>query len=108
MLGHGKSGAFEMHNDLAVCFLTLETYATIADVRDEWKLDRAFKWYRLDVAFHAAARKHLLHMGVNSEEALTSKVFSVYDTAQAADKYKVRRFMMISIDKAMNSVNAIG
>ncbi len=100
---------FETQNDLAMRFSALMTHAVIADVRDERKIDdKVFDWHRPDVVFHAAAHKHVPLMEANPEEALMSNVFGTRNVAQAADKCKAKRFVMISSDKAVNPMSITG
>jgi FlaA1/EpsC-like NDP-sugar epimerase len=108
LLGHGENSIFEIQNDLTRRFPTLTTHAVIADVRDAERIGKVFQKYRPDVVFHAAAHKHVPLMEANPEEALTNNVFGTRNVAQAADKYKVRRFVMISTDKAVNPVSIMG
>jgi FlaA1/EpsC-like NDP-sugar epimerase len=108
LLGHGENSIFEIQNDLSRRFPTLTTHAVIADVRDAERIEKVFQKYRPDVVFHAAAHKHVPLMEANPEEALTNNVFGTRNVAQAADKYKVKRFVMISTDKAVNPVSIMG
>jgi len=108
LLGHGENSIFEIQNDLARRFPTVKTYAVIADVRDAERIEKVFQKYRPDVVFHAAAHKHVPLMEANPEEALTNNVFGTRNVAQAADKYEVKRFVMISTDKAVNPVSIMG
>lgn len=80
----------------------------IASVRDKNKLDLVFKKYRPDIVFHAAAHKHVPLMEGNPGEAIKNNIFGTLNTAITADKYKVKRFVMISTDKAVNPTNVMG
>ena len=108
LLGHGENSIFEIQNDLSRRFPTVKTYAVIADVRDAERIEKVFEKYTPDVVFHAAAHKHVPLMEANPEEALTNNVFGTRNVAQAADRYKVKRFVMISTDKAVNPVSIMG
>lgn len=80
----------------------------IASVRDKNKLDSIFDRYRPDIVFHAAAHKHVPLMEENPGEAVKNNIFGTLNTALCADKYKVKRFVMISTDKAVNPTNIMG
>lgn len=80
----------------------------IASVRDVKRLDATFRRYRPDVVFHAAAHKHVPLMECNSCEAIKNNVIGTYNTANAAEKYGVSRFVLISTDKAVNPTNIMG
>lgn len=80
----------------------------IASVRDSKKVDALFAHYRPDVVFHAAAHKHVPLMEDSPEEAVKNNVFGTLNCATAADKYGVKRFVLISSDKAVNPTNVMG
>ena len=90
---HGKDLSFEVQ---------------IASVRDKKKLEHIFKHKNIDVVFHAAAHKHVPLMENNPEEAVKNNVFGTLKLAEVADKYRVKNFVQISTDKAVNPTNIMG
>ena len=90
---HGKDLSFEVQ---------------IASVRDKKKLEHIFKNKNIDVVFHAAAHKHVPLMENNPEEAVKNNVFGTLKLAEVADKYRVKNFVQISTDKAVNPTNIMG
>ncbi|HIS68349.1 MAG TPA: polysaccharide biosynthesis protein [Candidatus Gallacutalibacter stercoravium] len=80
----------------------------IASVRDYTKLEQLFQREQIDVVFHAAAHKHVPLMETNPEEAVKNNVFGTRNVARLADKYRVRKFVLISTDKAVNPTNVMG
>lgn len=86
--------------------LNLETL--IASVRNTKKVNELFKEYHPDIVYHAAAHKHVPLMEDSPNEAVKNNVFGTLNVARAADKYKTKRFILISTDKAVNPTNVMG
>lgn len=80
----------------------------IASVRDKNKLEQIFEAKNIDIVFHAAAHKHVPLMESNPEEAIKNNVLGTYNTVSMADKYKAKKFVLISTDKAVNPTNVMG
>ncbi len=82
--------------------------AIIASVRDTKRLEQIFENYKPYLVFHAAAHKHVPLMEKNPLEAIKNNVFGTYNVVNASDKYNVKRFILISTDKAVNPTNIMG
>lgn len=80
----------------------------IASVREGKRLDEIFNTYKPDIVFHAAAHKHVPLMENSPSEAIKNNIFGTKNVATMADKYKVKRFVLISTDKAVNPTNIMG
>ena len=80
----------------------------LASVTDELRMDGLFQQYRPEIIFHAAAYKHVPVMESFPTEALKTNVLGTSKLADLATKYKVRKFIMISTDKAVNPTNVMG
>ena len=80
----------------------------IASVRDVERLDHIFRDLRPDIVFHAAAHKHVPLMEHSGVEALKNNVLGTYNVAEMAEKYGVKKFLLISTDKAVNPTNVMG
>ena len=87
---------------------TLNLSTIIASIREEVRMEEIFKEYRPEVVFHAAAHKHVPLMENAPSEAIKNNIFGTYKVASLADKYKVKRFVLISTDKAVNPTNIMG
>ncbi len=86
----------------------LELAVEIGSVRDRARLNAVFANYRPDIVFHAAAHKHVPLMEHSNSEAIKNNVLGTYNTADMAEKYGVRKFILISTDKAVNPTNVMG
>ena len=80
----------------------------IASVRDQKKMEQLFDFYRPDYVFHAAAHKHVPLMEHNPEEAVKNNVLGTYITANLAELYGVKKFVLISSDKAVHPSSFMG
>lgn len=87
---------------------SLNLSTIIASIREEVRMEDIFKEYRPEVVFHAAAHKHVPLMEKSPSEAIKNNIFGTYKVANLADKYNVRRFVLISTDKAVNPTNIMG
>ncbi len=80
----------------------------VGSVRDIERMENVFKKYRPDVVLHAAAHKHVPLMENSPLEAIHNNIFGTYNVASMADKYNVKKFVLISTDKAVNPTNIMG
>lgn len=87
---------------------SLNFCAEIGSVRDVSRLESVFEKHRPDIVFHAAAHKHVPLMEDSCSEAIKNNVFGTLNTVNCAEKFGVRRFIMISTDKAVNPTNVMG
>jgi FlaA1/EpsC-like NDP-sugar epimerase len=86
----------------------LKVTSIIGSIRDRNKLEQIFAEYRPEVVFHAAAHKHVPLMETSPEEAVKNNILGTKKLAETADKYSVRRFVLVSTDKAVNPTNVMG
>jgi FlaA1/EpsC-like NDP-sugar epimerase len=108
LLGHGENSIYRIQRELSQRLPDLEVEPVIADIRDDCRLDAVFDRHRPDAVFHAAAHKHVPLMERNVAEAVTNNVFGTRALLRVASCYDVPRFVLISTDKAVNPVNAMG
>ncbi len=86
----------------------LDLCVVIASVRDKERIYELFDELRPDIVFHAAAHKHVPLMESCPAEAIKNNIFGTYHVVRAAEKYGVKKFVMISTDKAVNPTNVMG
>jgi len=82
--------------------------AIVASVRDKNRLNEIFEKFKPYLVFHAAAHKHVPLMETSPLEAIKNNVFGTYNVVNCADEYNVKRFILISTDKAVNPTNIMG
>jgi FlaA1/EpsC-like NDP-sugar epimerase len=80
----------------------------IGDVRDRERLEQIFDRYRPTVVFHAAAHKHVPLMEAHAEEAVKNNVLGTRHLLELAGAHRVKRFLLISTDKAVNPTSVMG
>lgn len=103
-----ENNAYDIQNELRRKYPELDLVTLIGSVRDSKRLESVFKTYRPDIVYHAAAHKHVPLMEDSPNEAIKNNVFGTLKTAQCADKYGVKKFVLISTDKAVNPTNIMG
>jgi FlaA1/EpsC-like NDP-sugar epimerase len=108
LLGKGENSIYEIDNELKDKFGHITTEPIIADVRDAARLQDIFAIYRPEVVFHAAAHKHVPLMEAHPIEAVRNNIFGTKNVAEAADRFDVKNFVMISTDKAVNPTSVMG
>ena len=82
--------------------------ALVGSVRDKKRLKKVFEQYRPELVFHAAAHKHVPLMEKSPLEAIKNNVFGTYNVVNCSDEFNVKRFVLISTDKAVNPTNIMG
>jgi len=108
LMGHGENSIFNVSLELEQKFGATNAVAVVGDVRDRAHVRAVFKRYRPDIIYHAAAHKHITLMERNIEEAVKNNVTGTHVVAEEALEAGAGRFVLISTDKAVNPVSAMG
>lgn len=108
LLGHGENTIFESLLELQESFPNLVMQPVICDIRDYMRIKNVMYKIRPQVIFHAAAHKHVPLMEVNVEEAVTNNILGTWHVVETALQVDVEQLVMISTDKAIRPVNAMG
>lgn len=103
-----ENTTYELENELREKYPNNKIDVLIGSVRDKRRLDEIFRKYRPDLVFHAAAHKHVPLMECSPCEAIKNNIFGTYNTATCAQEFGVKKFVMISTDKAVNPTNVMG
>ncbi|MGN0156606.1 MAG: polysaccharide biosynthesis protein [Lachnospiraceae bacterium] len=103
-----ENNAYDIQQELLYKYPELNLVVLIASVRNTNRMNSIFEKYHPDIVYHAAAHKHVPLMETSPNEAVKNNVFGTWKTAQAAAFYGVKKFVMISTDKAVNPTNIMG
>ena len=103
-----ENNAYDIQQEIKRHFPEIDLKVLIASVRDEHKMDKIFEQYRPEIVFHAAAHKHVPLMEDSPCEAIKNNVFGTQNVVNLSDKYNVKKFVLISTDKAVNPTNIMG
>ena len=104
-----ENNAYDIQQELVLEYgSSLNLVTLISSVRDYDKMEMIFRQYHPELVFHAAAHKHVPLMETVPEEAVKNNIFGTYNVAKLAQDYGVRKFVMISTDKAVNPTNVMG
>ena len=103
-----ENNAYAIQQELKRTCPELNMAVLIGSVRNTTRINSVMRTYRPDIVFHAAAHKHVPLMEDSPNEAIKNNVMGTYKTAQAAVAYGVKKFVLISTDKAVNPTNIMG
>ncbi len=103
-----ENNAYEIQQELIRKYPSLDLVVLIASVRNTNRMNSIMERYKPDILYHAAAHKHVPLMEVSPNEAIKNNVFGTWKTAQAAVQNGVKKFVLISTDKAVNPTNIMG
>ena len=103
-----ENNAYDIQQKLKWNHPELNLTVLIGSVRNMHRINSVMKKYEPDVVFHAAAHKHVPLMEDSPNEAIKNNVFGTYKTASAAGRNHVKKFVLISTDKAVNPTNIMG
>lgn len=109
LLGHGENSIYLINQELKSLYAEkIDIVPIIADVQDETRIEEILNEYKPYAVYHATARKHVPLMEYNPFEAFKNNVLGTRNIATAAKNVGVRKFVMVSTDKAVNPPNVMG
>ena len=103
-----ENNAYDIQQELLRNYSDLDLEAIIGSVRDYDRLEKVFQEYKPEIVFHAAAHKHVPLMEVSPNEAIKNNCLGTLNTAKLSDLYKVKKFVLVSTDKAVRPTNIMG
>lgn len=109
LLDHSENAVYRIHTELSnrqpfQCLLT----PAIIDIKNRDRVDKLMNHFRPDVVFHAAAFKHVPLMETHAQEVIENNVIGTKHVLDLSEQYKVKDFVLISTDKAVNPANCMG
>ncbi len=109
LLDHSEFNLYEIDSELRP---TTQNFANVVpllmDIKDASTLTHVFEKYQPQIVFHAAAYKHVHLVEANIAAAVLNNVQGTWNLLQLCEKFAVERFVMVSTDKAVNPVGAMG
>lgn len=103
-----ENGLFSINEELKEKYPPNRYSLCVGSVRDEKRLAELMEQFHPDIVFHAAAHKHVPMMELNPMEAIKNNIFGTKRVMDACVAYGVKRFILISTDKAVNPTNIMG
>ena len=103
-----ENGVYDIQQELMTRYPDLNLRIEIANICDHDMIDMILQKHTPDIVLHAAAHKHVPLMERNVVEAVRNNVFGTLNLVEACERNNVRRFIMISTDKAVNPTNVMG
>jgi FlaA1/EpsC-like NDP-sugar epimerase len=104
----GENALVDIERELELERRYTSTVAILADAKDRAKMRRLFERFRPGVVFHAAAFKHVPLMEANPVEAVRNNILATAVVAEVASEFRVKRFVLVSTDKAVKPKNVLG
>ena len=108
VLDIAESALYDLELELEEKLYFKKFEVVVGDVRDYKKMNQVFENFKPDYVYHAAAYKHVPLMEKNPAEAVVTNVLGTKMLADLSVKYSVKKFVMVSTDKAVNPTNVMG
>jgi FlaA1/EpsC-like NDP-sugar epimerase len=108
LLDQAESPVYDLQFELATLYPDLKFEVIIGDICNENRMRRIFNHFNPQFVYHAAAYKHVPMMELNPAEAVLNNINGTKVIADLSIEFGVRKFVMISTDKAVNPTNVMG
>ncbi len=102
-----ENNAYDIQQELLSKYEELNLDVRIASVRDYEKMKALFEKFKPELVYHAAAHKHVPLMETSPEEAIKNNIAGTYNVASLANIFGVKKFVLVSTDKAVNPTNVM-
>ena len=108
LFDQAESGLYDLQWEILEESPEVKFEIVIGDITHEKRVENLIKSFTPEIVFHAAAYKHVPLMELNPSEAVKTNVLGSKILMDTCDKYKVKKFILISTDKAVNPTNVMG
>ena len=108
LLDQAESPLHDFRLEISNTYPSLNFIPCIADIRSRERVEEVISTFKPDIIYHAAAYKHVPLMEEHPCESIHANVMGTKNVADMAIKYGVKRFVMVSTDKAVNPTNIMG
>ena len=108
LLDNSETPMFNIKEELDLISNKIKVIYYIDSVSDEKAINKIFSLHKIDIVFHAAAYKHVNMMEANPRTAIINNVYGTKLIIDFSIKYNVKKFVLISSDKAVNPTNVMG
>lgn len=104
-----ENNAYDIHQELLYQYgVRLNQKMEIASIWDKERMQQIFRTYRPHVVFHAVAHKRVPLIESSPQEAIRNNVFGTLNLVQAANEFRVKKFLLISTGKAVAPISVVG
>ena len=108
VLDQGETPLYEIENEMRATYPHISFKFVLADISNRHRIEPLFQKYQFSMVYHAAAYKHVPLIEENPHEAILVNILGSKNLAILASQYGVKRFVMISTDKAVKPTNVMG
>lgn len=108
LFGRGENSLYNIEMELDEQGVDVNRKLIIGNIRDLPKVELTMKKYRPDIIFHTAAHKHVRFMELHPDEAVKNNILGTKNVVDASIKYHVKKFILVSTDKAVNPTSVLG
>ncbi|MDD3520986.1 MAG: nucleoside-diphosphate sugar epimerase/dehydratase [Actinomycetota bacterium] len=108
LVDHAENNLFLIEKELQEKYDYMNSVPIVANIKDREVMKSVFKRYKPVILFHAAAYKHVPLMQLNPEAAIQNNFIGTKTLAKLSIEYKIKRFVMLSTDKAVKPSNVMG
>ncbi len=108
LVDQAETPLYSLELELQEKFPELNFKPVLATISNKYRMEALFRKYNFSVVFNAAAYKHVPMIEKNPREAIIVNILGTVNLANLASKYKVKKFVMVSTDKAVNPTNVMG